>query len=59
MRPEEVTRCPHCRHALDEDWLRKQGARLMGRKGGKRKARNSDQARKAANERWARNKEII
>jgi hypothetical protein len=31
----------------------------MGRKGGKRKARNSDQARKAANERWARNKEII
>lgn len=51
-------RCPHCRRALDEEWLRKQGAALMGKKGGKTKARNSELARKAANERWAR-KEII
>ena len=50
-----VIRCPHCQCALEEEWLKTQGASLMGRsKGGTAKARSSEQAREAANKRWAR-----
>jgi len=47
-------RCYHCGKVLNEDWLRSQGARLMGRKGGSNKARSPETARKAALVRWGK-----
>jgi hypothetical protein len=49
-------RCPHCGKPLDERWLAKQGASLLGKTGrGKAKARTN--AREAAQARWARAKQ--
>jgi hypothetical protein len=60
-------RCPHCRQNLDEDELLKKmnvakvkafTASLAGRKArGQLKARSPEQARAAANARWAKEKE--
>lgn len=47
-----MARCYHCGKVLSDDWIRKQGASLLGRKGGLVKARTSEQAREASRVRW-------
>ena len=42
--------CPHCGHILSDDWLKRNAASLMGKSGGKSKARNN--AKAAAQARW-------
>jgi len=53
---KEKLHCPHCGHELDVSWL----ARLIGARGGRvtgaSKARTPEQARAAANIRWAKQK---
>ncbi len=45
-------RCPHCDHILSDEWLKKVGASLMGKKGGAAKARSREQTQAAARSRW-------
>jgi len=45
-----MARCPHCHKILSDAWVRKHGASLLGKTGGKAKARNNASA--AANKRW-------
>lgn len=49
-----MSRCYHCGEILSDEWVRKQGASLMGKKGGQAKARSSEQARAANKVRWDR-----
>lgn len=49
-----MARCPHCGQILSDYWVKKVGASLMGKTGGKAKARNNAAA--AAKARWARAK---
>lgn len=44
--------CPHCGSPLTDPWLRREGARAMGRVGGRTKSRSSAKMRAAANVRW-------
>src|SRR4029077_1777885 len=54
----KMAKCPYCDHILEDEWLKKVGATLMGKTGGAAKARPS--ARAAAKKRWkkARAKEF-
>lgn len=45
-----MARCPFCKKILSDEWLKSQGASLMGKVGGKNKARTN--AREAARARW-------
>jgi hypothetical protein len=45
-----MARCYHCGQVLDDEWLRKQGASLMGKKGGKNKT--PDVKAKLVQARW-------
>ena len=47
-----MSRCYHCGQILEDAWLIKEGASLLGRAGGRAKARTSEQARAAARARW-------
>jgi hypothetical protein len=47
-----MARCPFCDEILSDDWVRKQGASLMGKKSGENKARTSEIAAAAATQRW-------
>lgn len=47
-----MSKCYHCGKILSDDWIRKEGASLMGKKGGANKARSREQAQAAANARW-------
>jgi transposase-like protein len=47
-----MSKCPSCGKILPDEWIRRQGAALLGRKGGSAKARTN--AREAANIRWAK-----
>ena len=47
-----MSRCPHCNEILSDDWVKRQGASLMGKKGGAVKARDYEQASNAARVRW-------
>jgi hypothetical protein len=49
-----MPRCYHCGEILSDEWLKKIGASLMGKKGGKAKSRGKGGARKAANALWAK-----
>jgi hypothetical protein len=51
-----LARCPHCDKVLSDDWIRENGASLLGRAGGRAKARNAEQARAAAQARWTKAK---
>jgi hypothetical protein len=44
--------CPHCGEALSDDWIKRQGASLMGKSGGKSKARATERMQAAALKRW-------
>jgi len=50
-----MARCPYCDHVLSDNWIRKNGASLLGKSGGKAKARNN--ASDAARVRWKKVKE--
>jgi hypothetical protein len=50
--PKIMARCYHCGKVLEDDWLKRQGAALMGKTSGEKKARSSEQARQAALKRW-------
>jgi hypothetical protein len=50
-----MARCPHCNEVISDKWIRKNGASLMGKAGGRAKARNNASA--AAKARWARARE--
>ena len=50
-----MARCYHCGKILSDDWMKKQGASLMGKTGGEAKARAN--SREAARARWDREKE--
>jgi hypothetical protein len=52
-----MARCPHCDHILNDDWLRKVGASLMGKKGGSCK-RRATSGKVAAQARWAKKKQL-
>jgi hypothetical protein len=47
-----MARCYHCGKVLDDAWLKRQGAALMGKTRGEAKARSPEVARKAALARW-------
>jgi hypothetical protein len=47
--------CYHCGEILSDDWVKRQGAALMGMAGGKRKARSTEVAHAAASKRWGTN----
>jgi len=49
-----MAKCPNCGVVLSDTWVKKNGASLMGKSGGKAKARSN--ARAAANARWKRHK---
>jgi hypothetical protein len=46
-----MARCPFCDRVLDDAWVKKAGATLMGRASGASKARTNSKA--AADKRWA------
>ena len=48
----KMARCPHCNEILEDAWLKKIGATLMGKQGGSTKVRPRPLARKAAKARW-------
>ena len=45
-----MSKCYHCGAILSDDWIKHEGASLMGKEGGKNKSRHS--AREAALARW-------
>jgi hypothetical protein len=47
-----MARCYHCGKILEDAWLKRQGAALMGKTSGQAKARSPELARKAALARW-------
>ena len=51
-----MARCPFCDHVLEDNWLKKMGATLMGKASGKSKARSREMTQAAANKRWAKEK---
>jgi hypothetical protein len=51
--PEKpMARCYHCGKILDDAWVKREGAALMGKASGEAKARSPELARKAALARW-------
>jgi hypothetical protein len=48
----KMATCPHCNAPLSDDWLKRNAASLMGKVGGKSKARTN--AKQAARARWDR-----
>jgi hypothetical protein len=52
-----MARCYHCGKVLEDAWLKRQGAALMGKASGERKARSPELARKAALARWERTRQ--
>jgi hypothetical protein len=53
-----MAKCPYCKHVLEDSWLKKMGASLMGKTGGASKARSLEATRAAANKRWQKEGEI-
>jgi len=51
-----MSRCPYCDKILPDDWVKHNGAALMGKARGKRKARISQKASRAALTRWGTGK---
>jgi hypothetical protein len=51
-----MSRCPFCDTILPDDWVKQQGAALMGKMGGPTKARSSESARAAARIGWKKRK---
>ena len=49
-----MSKCPYCDHILPDVWLKKIGATLMGKTSGENKARSTESASGAANQRWER-----
>jgi hypothetical protein len=47
-----MAKCYHCGKVLNDAWLKRVGAALMGKTKGIAKARSSELARKAALKRW-------
>lgn len=45
-------KCYHCGKVLEDAWLRKAGASMLGRASGEAKRRSPTKARKAARKRW-------
>lgn len=57
-RKETFIRCPHCDKILNDAWVKRAGATLMGMAAaGKSKARSSEQAAYASNIRWSKERE--
>jgi hypothetical protein len=49
-----MARCPHCNAVLADNWIKAMGASLMGKSGGRNKARSTASA--AARARWDKKK---
>ena len=49
-----MPRCYHCGEILSDEWIKKQGASLMGKTGGLTKSRGSKGGKKAADAKWAK-----
>jgi hypothetical protein len=47
-----MSKCPHCGKILSDNWVKHEGASLLGKSGKKRKARSTEVARDAALKRW-------
>lgn len=52
-----IAECPHCKKVLGEEWLKRAGASLMGKSGGRSKARGGTAMSAAAKKRWAKVRE--
>ncbi len=49
-----MSRCPFCNKILPDEWVKGQGAALMGKSGGPAKARRSEVASAAAQIGWTK-----
>jgi hypothetical protein len=49
--------CPFCKKILPDDWVKRQGAALMGKASGQSKARSRAQAKAASRKRWDHERE--
>jgi hypothetical protein len=47
-----MPKCPHCGKILSDDWVKREGAALMGKASGRSKARSRAQAKAASRARW-------
>jgi hypothetical protein len=47
-----MPKCPFCKKILSDDWVKREGAALMGKASGQSKARSRAQAKAASRERW-------
>jgi hypothetical protein len=54
-----MARCPFCDHILEDDWLKKMGAALMGKASGAAKARSTEMTSSAAKKRWNLHDELL
>ena len=52
-----MAKCPFCKKILPDDWVKREGAALMGRASGRSKARSRAQAKAASRERWDHERE--
>jgi hypothetical protein len=51
-----MARCPFCNEILEDAWLKKMGATLMGKASGESKARGHGPMKAAAKKRWRKEK---
>jgi hypothetical protein len=51
-----MAKCPYCNHVLEDFWLKKMGASLMGKSSGASKARSRAVTSAAAKKRWRKEK---
>ena len=54
-----MARCPHCNKILEDAWLKKTGAALMGKASGESKSRGSEVTSAAAKKRWNMHDELL
>jgi hypothetical protein len=52
-----MPRCPFCKKILSDDWIKHEGAALMGKASGQSKARSRAQAKAASRIRWDQERE--
>lgn len=52
-----MARCPFCNEILEDSWLKKMGASLMGKASGVVKARSREVTSAGAKKRWKKEKD--
>jgi predicted phage gp36 major capsid-like protein len=52
-------KCPFCDHILEDAWVKKMGASLMGKASGESKARGHSVTSQAAAKRWSMRDQLL